>query len=226
MIDIQQQEEMLIAIGKILHKKLEVYAIGGTAMMLRGIKNSTLDIDFVFDKKSDRDEFMEALRKLGAKESDVTLVYGLKSNSPLMLEFENCRFDMFMNKVITSTFSDAMKERAKQTHEFGNLIIKVANPNDILIMKSVTSRAKDLEDIIAIVNKSQIHWNVIVEESKEQVRLGNETAIMVLGEKLEKLTNEKAISVPKTITDKIWKLFTKQVKEKAKKSSKENPITI
>ena len=218
MIDIKQQEEMFIAIGNILPKKIFTYAIGGTAMMLLGIKDLTLDVDFVFDKKSDREELMGALRKLGAKESDVTLVYGLKNNTPLMLEFKDCRFDLFMNKIITSTFSDAMKERAQETHEFGNLIIKVANPSDILIMKSVTSRAKDSNDIVAIINKSHLDWNVVVEESQEQVKLGNETAIMGLGEKLEKLTNQKAISVPKEITDKIWKLFNKQIKEKAKKS--------
>ena len=218
MIDIIQQEAMLIAIGKILPKKLQVYAIGGTAMMLRGIKNSTLDIDFVFDKKRDREEFMNALRKLGAKESDVTLVYGLKSDAPFILEFNNCRFDMFMKKIITSTFSDAMKARAKEIHEFGNLIIRVADSNDILIMKSATSRDKDLDDIIAIVNKSRINWKVIVEEAREQVHLGNETAIIELGEKLEKLTNQKAIIVPKEISNELWKLFTKQVKDKAGKS--------
>jgi len=217
MIDISQQEEMLIAIGNILTKKILVYAIGGTAMMLAGTKNSTMDVDFVFDKKEDREEFMNALRKLGAKESDVALVYGLKDNSPAMLEFNNCRFDMFMNKIVSSVFSDAMKERAKEVHEFGNLIAKVASPEDILILKSATSRQKDSEDIIALANKSHIDWNIIVEESKEQVRLGNETAIMGLGEKLEKLANQKFIAVPKDVLDKIWKLFSKQVKGKAKK---------
>src|SRR3989344_5487633 len=124
MIDIRQQEEMLIAIGNILSKKISIYAIGGTAMMFQSIKNATLDVDFVFDKTSDREEFMNALRKLGAKGSDATIVYGLRDNSPLMLEFNNCRFDMFMNKIITSTFSESMQKRATQTHEFGNLIIK------------------------------------------------------------------------------------------------------
>jgi hypothetical protein len=45
MIDIQQQEAMLTAIGKILPKKIFVYAIGGTAMMFLGYKNTTKDID-------------------------------------------------------------------------------------------------------------------------------------------------------------------------------------
>ena len=214
MIDIQKQEEMFIAIGRIMSKKISLYAIGGTAMMFRSLKNSTLDVDLVFDKKEDREEFMRALRKLGAKESDVTLIYGLKDNSPLMLEFDNCRFDMFMNKIVTSFFSDSMKERAIQTHEFGNLIIRVADPIDILIMKSVTSRNKDLDDIISIVNKVNINWDIVLLEAQEQVRLGNQTAIMNLGEKLERLVNQKIITISKEIHDKIWKLFTKQVKGK------------
>jgi len=128
MINIKQQEEILIKIGNILEKKIIVYAIGGTAMMLKSSKDSTLDIDFVFDKKNDREKFILILRKLGAKESDTTLVYGLKNNTPIMLELDNARFDLFMNKVISSTFSEKMKDRAKQVHEFGkNLIIKVAD---------------------------------------------------------------------------------------------------
>ena len=165
MIDVQQQEDMLIAIGRTLPKKMSVYAIGGTAMMFMGIKNATLDIVLIFHKKSDREEFMNVLRKLGTKESDVTLVYGLKAILRLC-RFNNCRFDMFMDKIITSTFSDGMKERINNA--FGNLIIKIADPSDILIMKSVTSRDKDLEDIISIVNKSRINWNNIVEESKNR----------------------------------------------------------
>lgn len=220
MIDIAQQESLFSAIGNLLPKKINVYAIGGTAMMLRAIKNTTLDVDFVFDKRKDREEFIYALKELGAKESDATLVYGLKRDTPLMLELSNCRFDMFLNKVITSTFSESMKKRANQIHEFRNLIIKAADPSDVLIMKSVTSREKDSEDIISIVNKSQVNWEVVVEEAKEQVRLGNEKAIMGLGEKIEKLTNQNAIGVPKAIKDKIWVLFKKQVRGKSKKMEK------
>ncbi len=120
--------------------------------------------------------------------------------------------------ISTSVFSETMKQRAKQIHEFGNLIIKVADPHDILIMKSVTSRAKDLDDIIAIVNKSQVDWDLIVKEAEEQVKLGNETAIMGLGEKLEKLSERKIIEVPKNVLDKLWKLLSKQVKNKSKKN--------
>ncbi|MEK6891534.1 MAG: DUF6036 family nucleotidyltransferase [Nanoarchaeota archaeon] len=216
MIDIKQQEEILITIGNILEKKIVVYAIGGTAMMLKSIKDSTLDIDFVFNKKSDREEFIIALRKLGAKELDTTLVYGLKNNVPIILELSNARFDLFMNKVISSTFSEKMKNRAKQVHEFGkNLIIKVADSHDIIIMKSVTSRTKDLEDIATIIKKDKINWEIIIWEVKEQINLGNNLVGISLGEKLEKLNNQKAIPIPipRNILDKLWKLLKGQIKK-------------
>src|SRR3989338_8643374 len=95
MVEISEQEELFIKIGNLLEKKISVYAICGTAMMLRSIKNYTLDIDFVFDKKSDRDEFILTLKKMGFKESDVTLVYGLRNNFPINLTFFKNQCNIF-----------------------------------------------------------------------------------------------------------------------------------
>ncbi|MEK6899079.1 MAG: DUF6036 family nucleotidyltransferase [Nanoarchaeota archaeon] len=219
MININTQEALFNEIGRALPKKLIVYSIGGTAMMLLGLKNETFDIDLVFDKESDRNLFIETLEGMKFKKDDKRVIetYGLKKNTPAMLRLESGDFifDLFLNKIVSSVFSDGMKKRATQTHEFGsNLVIKVATTNDILIMKSVTGRTKDNEDIIAIINDNKLNWDVILEEANEQVLLGNEHAIMGLGENLEKLINRKIISVPKSIIDKLWKLFNKQVKGK------------
>lgn len=227
MININAQEALFNQIGMALSKKLVVYSIGGTAMMLRGLKGETLDIDLVFDKESERGQFIETLADLGFKKDERRVIetYGLKKNTPAILRLESGDFifDLFLNKIISSVFSDGMKKRATQTHEFGsNLVIKAADPSDILIMKSVTGRAKDNDDIISIINNNTLNWDLILEEAQEQVCLGNETAIMGLGEKLEKLINQKLISVPIPITDKLWKLFTTQVKEKAKRSKSRN----
>jgi len=214
MINIKKQEDLFIAIGNMLRRKIIVYAIGGTAMMLRGIKDSTLDIDLVFNKREDRKEFIDSLKKLGAKESDVTLVYGLKTNTPIMIELNDARFDLFLNKIISSVFSEKMKQRAKEIHEFGkNLIIKNADVHDIIMMKSATSRIKDLEDIITIVNKNLINWDILVNEAEEQINLGNETAVISLGEKLEELSNQKTIKIPKSVLYSLWKLVKKQNKK-------------
>jgi len=42
-----------------------------------------------------------------------------------------------------------------------------------MIMKSVTGRAKDNEDIISIIKNYNLNGGVILEEAKEQVKLGN-----------------------------------------------------
>src|SRR3989344_1373624 len=182
MININNQETLFNDIGRALPKRLVVYSIGGTAMMLQGLKGETLDIDLVFDKESNRKLFITTLEEMKFRKDERRVIekYGLRKNTPemLRLESDDFIFDLFLNKIISSVFSEGMKKRATQTHEFGgNLVIKVADPTDILIMKSVTGRAKDNEDIISIINDNKLNWDVVLDEAKEQVRLGNETAI-------------------------------------------------
>ena len=218
MIGIQEQQNLFIRIAEKLPRKIEVYAIGGTAMMFLGLKDKTIDVDLVFKNVEDRKIFKETAILLGFREFSAHVVYGKRDNVPEMIVLGDVRIDLFLFKIISSYFSDSMQKRATQTHEFGSLIIRVADSSDILIMKSVTSREKDMDDIISIVKEGKINWNIVVEESKNQVSLGKESAIMNLGEKLERLTNQKIIYIPKDVLDKIWKLFNRQVKEKAKKS--------
>ncbi len=50
-INVKEQEELFNLIGRTLKKKIECYAVGGTAMMFLGIKETTKDIDLVLKKK-------------------------------------------------------------------------------------------------------------------------------------------------------------------------------
>ena len=221
MITIVEQQNLLTRIAEKLPKKIEVYAIGGTAMMFLGLKQTTVDVDLVFSNVEDRVLFKETIHSLGFKNSSAEIVYGRRENTPEMAMLLDVRLDLFLFKILSSYFSKGMQQGAVQIHEFvDNLIVRVADPHDILIMKSVTSRDKDLDDIIAIVNNSRINWDLVVEEATEQVRLGNETAILGLGEKLEKLSNRKMIVVPKVILDRLWDLLSRQVKKKSRERKK------
>ena len=189
--------------------------------MFLGLKQTTVDVDLVFSNVEDRVLFKETIHSLGFKNSSAEIVYGRRENTPEMAMLLDVRLDLFLFKILSSYFSKGMQQRAAQIHEFvDNLIVRVADPHDILIMKSVTSRDKDLDDIIAIVNNSRINWDLVVEEATEQVRLGNETAILGLGEKLEKLSNRKMIVVPKVILDRLWDLLSRQVKKKSRERKK------
>ena len=81
-------------------------------------------------------------------------------------------------------------------------------------MKCVTSRTKDWEDITSIIMKNDINWDIIIDEAQQQVNLGNESAILLLGEKLEKLNNEKIIYIHKQILDKLWEMLKEQINKK------------
>jgi len=62
MIDRNELVKWLRAIDKKLHRKMDLIAVGGTAMTLLGLKSSTRDIDFCI-KSEDKKDFEKALDK-------------------------------------------------------------------------------------------------------------------------------------------------------------------
>src|SRR3989338_8872213 len=140
MIKLEGQQNLLLAISNKLKKKVKAYAVGGTAMMLSGFKDSTKDIDLVFENENDRTAFKTAAEQLGYRKTDASLVYGARDNRPIMLTLGDERFDLFVNNVIDFTFSENMKKRAdERVHQYGdNLILNVASSDDIILMKCAT----------------------------------------------------------------------------------------
>ncbi len=218
MINIKQQEKIFLDIALNLKKPITTYAIGGTAMMLKGLKEESVDMDIVFTSEEDRQAFKSAVKVLGFEDFDEKIVYGKRANAPEMVNVPDCRIDLFLNQVINFAFTEGAKERAKDTHVFhNNLIIKVADMHDIIVMKCATNRSKDEEDIISIVKNEKINWDILVGEAEAQIKLGNERAVLALGTTLEKLVNNYKIAVPKEALDKLWKMLKRQVKNKSKK---------
>ena len=219
MITIDQQQRLLLNVTRRLTKKITVYAIGGTAMMFLGFKDATLDIDLVFENEKDRTVFKEAVKSLGYLEMDAIKVYGVKRNAPDMFKLNDERFDLFVVEVIDFIFSDSMRKRAEQIHQFEeNLILKIANPHDIILMKCATDRIKDKDDARRIINSTKINWNIIVEEAEHQIELGKERAVFDLTCFLEDLRKMMSVNIPSEIMEKFFKLVERQIKEKKKKS--------
>jgi len=218
MITIDQQQKLLLNVARRLAKRITVYAVGGTAMLFFGFKNATLDIDLVFESEGDRAIFKEAIKSLGYLEMDAIKVYGIKRNTPQMFKLDDERFDLFVVEVIDFVFSDTMRERAEQIHQFGdNLILKIANPHDILLMKCATDRLKDKDDARKIIDSTKINWDILINEAKKQVELGKERAAFDLGYFLEDLKTKMNVNVPQEALDKLFEIVEKQVKAKKSK---------
>lgn len=217
MISIEEQQKLLLNVSRRLKNKIAVYAVGGTAMMFSGLKESTLDIDLVFENEKDRDEFRKAAIELGYREMDAIAIYGVKNNAPQMLKLDNERFDLFVGDVIDFVFSEDMKKRAVDMHQFEDkLLLKIADPHDLILMKCATDRQKDADDARRIIERTKIDWNVIILEAQNQVKLGKEKAVFDIGCFLEKLKNELKVNVPQEVLDRLFKIVKKQAEEKIK----------
>ncbi len=217
MITIKEQEILFLDISRKLKKKITCYAIGGTAMMFLGLKVNTKDIDLVFENEEERKIFLKALEELEFKKLDSMILYGKKPNQPELLQRNEERIDLFTTEVISFIFSENSKKRAEKIHQFGeNLIIKIADVHDIILMKHATDRVKDVKDIEAILNKENINWNIILQETKNQLKLGKQRAALDLGVFLENL-EATGIKIPKEVSNELFKIFENQIREKKKK---------
>ena len=218
MITIDQQQKLLLNVARRLTKKITVYAIGGTAMMFMGFKDATLDIDLVFENEKDRDVFKEAIKSLGYLGMDAIKIYGVKRNTPEMFKLDDERFDLFVVEVIDFIFSENMRKRAEQIHQFEeNLFLKIANPHDIILMKCATDRIKDKDDARRIINSTKISWDIIIDEAKKQIELGKNRAAFELGCFLEDLKLKMNLDIPQEVLDKLFEIVEKQAKDKISK---------
>ncbi len=211
MINIEDQEKLLLNIGKQLQKKITVYAIGGTAMMFQGLKQATLDIDLVFKNQEEKNIFKKATETLGYKDFDAIKAYGKKDNKPDMVSLGDVRIDLFVKKIISFQFTEEMQSRAVDTHEYQNLIIKIVDFHDIILLKCATDREKDKDDVKDIIENRRIDWDLIIQETKNQIKHGKETIAMNLGCFLEEL------NISEETLNKLFKIVEKQSKEKQKK---------
>ena len=218
MITVDEQQKLFLNIARILNKKVTAYAVGGTAMMFLGIKDSTLDVNLVFENERDKDTFKEAIKSLGYREIDTIKVYGARRNQPEMLKLNDERFDLFVVNVIDFVFSENMQKRAESIHQFGeNLILKIADLHDIILMKCATDRLKDKDDARKIINLGKIKWELLVEEAKKQIELGKDKAAFELGYFLEELKNKMSVEIPQEILDELFEIVKKQAEEKQKR---------
>lgn len=215
MISVERQQKLLLNVSRELTKRITVYAVGGTAMMFLGIKDATLDIDLVFQDAESKEEFKQAAKKLGYGEMDAIKVYGTKRNTPDMLTLGDERFDLFVNDVIDFVFSEKMQDRTVDTHQFGDkLLLKVANPHDLILMKCATDRVKDKDDVRSIMQAKKINWDILIEEAKHQVSLGKERAFFELGCFLENMKEKMGEDIPVEVLDTLFELVKDQADEK------------
>ncbi|MFH1589720.1 MAG: nucleotidyltransferase [archaeon] len=209
MINTKDQEELFELVSKYLEADIECYALGGTAMMFYGYKNTTKDIDLLFQTTKEINTFIKAIKQLGYKERSIKGIYPEKrlklKSKPIMFTRGDERFDLFLNNIFGFNINENIKERCYSRQDFigtKELIIKILSKEDIILLKAITGREKDFEDIQTIIEQDKdINWDVIIDEAIIQ-RKHKEWILIDLEETMKQL--KKITFLPSKLFKKIY----------------------
>src|SRR3989338_2580106 len=186
MILYEEQMELFALIGKNISRDIECYAFGGTAMMFYGYKDEKKDIDLVLDEEAAKREFIKALERLGYEKTSALNIYApekLKDkHAPAMYRREDSRFDIFSRKIFKTILSPKMKEDVYAVHDFKhkhNLRLKVLRKEHIVMLKAVTERKNDFDDIRTIAEKEKsFDWQYLTDEAIWHYRHGDKCVLL------------------------------------------------
>lgn len=138
-----------------LNEPLKLYAIGGTAMVLSGIKESTKDIDFLTNDEYEKIKRMFELA--GLKEESSNKICNI-------WRLNNTRIDIFYDGFIMGIpFPSDWKELSKKINQRGKINLFILNWYDLIITKISRSEKRDIDDIIAIIKSQKIDFKFLKE---------------------------------------------------------------
>ncbi|MFP4046002.1 MAG: nucleotidyl transferase AbiEii/AbiGii toxin family protein [Candidatus Aenigmatarchaeota archaeon] len=212
MIGFDEQVDLLQLLGGKLEREVECYAIGGTALLFLGLKDSTKDVDLVFEKEEERKEIRKALEKIGFKEPSKDGEFKIYRQNeairiePLILEGHGSRFDLFLKDIISFKLSPAIKEDVEEKHEFEKLTVKVVSPEYILLLKCATDRKGDRLDAKKIIEGLNVDWDKIIEEAEWQTERGRKIFSVFLYDFLVEIEEDLSVEIPKKVMKKIRKI--------------------
>jgi len=149
--------ELLTSLSKYVERDLKMYALGGTALTILSIKNSTRDVDINIESKREYDYVRRLFTDLGFENR------GLR-----WLTQEGLAFDLFWGSNImgTNLLPDCIG-RAKLIRSFGNIILYTLPLEDIIISKLARGDIRDFDDIKAIFEREKIDLKGLAQRYKQ-----------------------------------------------------------
>ncbi|MFC1733350.1 DUF6036 family nucleotidyltransferase [candidate division KSB1 bacterium] len=135
MIDKSNLLDFLKKLDKMLKDKATILAVGGTAMVLMDLKESTIDVDFCIDNKKNYD-----------------VIKKTRIRSPF-------KVDLFHSGYIFTLQlpEDYIRRARPYKTTLKNINLKILSPIDIIITKGSRLNQRDVEDIKLIISRKKIN---------------------------------------------------------------------
>ncbi len=150
-------------LNKTLSEKINIYLLGGAIMAMKDLKSGTKDIDVIVTDNITHQILVNALKKCNyylLQSQDLSKPYNQLSATALQ---NNCGFlwEIFIEYIAKKlALSDNMKSRATKIYCGKNLNVFGLSNEDIFLMKSMTERDRDLDDMMLIV-RTGIDYGII-----------------------------------------------------------------
>ena len=157
-------------IGLRIKKTIKIYLIGGCAMSLRGLKESTKDIDIVFRNLEEYKEFTQGL--FGVQYHEPSIIKTEHAHLEARKMYENkdgFHLDLFVTHVLGKLkLTDSMMKRAEFYKKFGSMTVYLISKEDIFLFKGLASegRRRDLSDMAVLYHG--LNWALIKQELVSQ----------------------------------------------------------
>ena len=198
MFDGNYIEKELKNINKHLTQQINIYVFGGGAMSFHDLKTATKDIDVLLTTDAEASALIKTLYKSGYNKIETKDPTYMKMKTREIIEnTDGFRWDIFVNKICGGlTFSEDMQKRSKSFKEFNNIKTYLVSPEDIFILKSVTSRPRDREDMFTLFSHG-LNVKIIKKEIQKQAKLdGNKAWLSYFFIGLDELVDEYNVIFP------------------------------
>ncbi len=158
-------------IGKHLEAKAEAYLFGGENMRLKGLKPATKDCDIVVADEDSFNGIVASLKKMGY---DSISKHNLSKDdlridpSDVLTHPARSRMDIFKTRIARKLIlSDRMRKRSR-TETYGKLSLGIMENEDVFLLKSVTLREGDIQDMARIAQSQGFNWDMVFDELVKQ----------------------------------------------------------
>lgn len=198
-------------VGKKLPHEMKFYLLGGENMRMKGLKPRTKDCDIIVENDVDFNTLLVAFKDLGYKPLAKTKFsqedWRIYPDKILVHSENRSRIDLFTKKIMKDlSLSQKMKETADFI-DYGNAKLGLLRNEYVFLLKAVTSREGDIQDMNALVQKGSMQpkkfyhgkfdWDLVWAElvQQDQINYSRNIAEVVL-ENLDLLAEKTGIKPP------------------------------
>ncbi|MCQ5363350.1 MAG: ArsR family transcriptional regulator [Candidatus Methanomethylicia archaeon] len=190
---------LLYKIGENLDKPIRAYLFGGANLLIRGLKNATKDLDIFVEDENTLYRLRDVLVGMGFKpmaDYEITSEDRRLNPSMILTAPGLPRVDIFTRTACGAlVLMDDMKESSER-RVFGKLELHLLSLEDVFLLKSITEREGDLEDMSSIVRRAGLDWNLVLKRFLEEEALVRRHFCFIILDNLEILKRREGITIP------------------------------